>query len=221
MTSPEIRDFTVDIPGEELRDTRLPGREVVPGAGTRYGPEYKWAEDLYKKWTDDFDWYSVQDKINELPHYIGEFEGVKIHFLHARSETANAIPLLLTDGWPGNFYEFSRVWGPLSRPADENEQAFHVVVPSLPGFCWSDWPPKAGWTLQDTARVFDSMMKKLGYDEYMVQCGGWGHFVGRELGLRYTQPCKLIHFNIVPSEMPDNVKRWTEREHAISNRLDR
>ncbi|GMF66803.1 unnamed protein product [Aspergillus oryzae] len=183
---------------------------MITGLSTT-GPEYRWAEDLYKKWTDDFDWYSVQDKINELPHYIGEFEGVKIHFLHARSETANAIPLLLIHGWPGTFYEFSRGWGPLSRPADENEQAFHVVVPSLPEFCWSDWPPKAGWTLQDTARVFDSMMKKLGYDEYMVQCGGWGHFVGRELGMRYTQSCKLIHFNFVPSEMPDNVKSWTER----------
>ncbi|KAK6829002.1 hypothetical protein RU639_003407 [Aspergillus parasiticus] len=189
MTSPEIREFTVNIPREEgerlkrmLRDT-----EIMRGAGTPYGPEYKWADDLYKKWTDNFDWYFVQDKINELPHDMGEFEGVKIHFRHSRSKTANAIPLLLIHWWPAVFYEFSRVWGPLSYPVNENEQAFHVVVPSVPGLRWVDWPPKAGWTLQDTVKVFDSVMKKLGYNEYMVQCGGRRYFVGRwRTGMRIT-----------------------------------
>ncbi|KAE8308466.1 Alpha/Beta hydrolase protein [Aspergillus transmontanensis] len=222
MTSPEIREFTVNIPREEgerlkrmLRDT-----EIMRGAGTPYGPEYKWADDLYKKRTDDFDWYFVQDKINELPHDMGEFEGVKIHFRHSRSKTANAIPLLLIHWWPAVFYEFSRVWGPLSYPVNENEQAFHVVVPSVPGLRLVDWPPKAGWTLQDTAKVFDSVMKKLGYNEYMVQCGGRRYFVGRELGMRYRPSCKLIHFNFIPSEMPDNAKCWTEREHAIAERME-
>ncbi|RMZ39054.1 epoxide hydrolase [Aspergillus flavus] len=227
MTSPEIREFTVKIPrerGERLkrkpRDTRLPGQEIVPGAGTRYGPEYNWTDDLYEKWTDGFDWYFVQDKINEPSHYIGEFEAVQIHFRHSRSKTANAIPLLLIHWWPAVFYEFSRVWGPMLHPVNENEQALHVVVPSVPGFCCSNWPPKAGWTLQDTVRLFDSVMKKLGYNEYMVQCGGTRHFVGRELGMRCTPSCKLIHFNFIPSEMPNNAKSWTEREHAIAERKE-
>lgn len=162
----------------------------------------------------------MQEEINQFPHYTGEFKGVNIHFLHARSESADAIPLLLIHGWPGSFYEFSRVWGPLSHPVGENEQAFHVVVPSLPGFCWSDWPTKAGWTLQDTAKVFDSLMIELGYDEYMVQCGDWGHFVGRELGARYTQSCKLIHFNFAPSALPENADERTEREQAVADRVD-
>ncbi|KAL3472073.1 Alpha/Beta hydrolase protein [Aspergillus californicus] len=152
----------VNIPQEEaerlkrkLKDTRLPGREIVPDAGNKYGPSYAWAADSLEKWKNDFDW---------------------IHFLHARAEKPDAIPLLLVHGWPGSFYEFSRLWGPLSHPENPNDQAFHVVVPSIPGFCWSDWPPRAGWTLQDTARIFDQLMKKLGYHEYMIQCGDWGHF---------------------------------------------
>ncbi|PIG85449.1 hypothetical protein AARAC_007085 [Aspergillus arachidicola] len=198
MTSPEIREFTVNIPREEgerlkrmLRDT-----EIMRGAGTPY------------------------DEINELPHDMGEFEGVKIHFRHSRSKTANAIPLLLIHWWPAVFYEFSRVWGPLSYPVNENEQAFHVVVLSVLGSCCFDWLLKAGWTLQDTVRVFDSVMKKLGYNEYMAQCGGRRLFVGRELGMRYTPSCKLIHFNFIPSKMPDNPKSWTEREHAIAERME-
>ncbi|GMG31309.1 unnamed protein product [Aspergillus oryzae] len=203
-----------------LRDIQIVGyHDIVTGLSTT-GPEYNWTDDLYEKWTDDFDWYFVQDKINEPSHYIGEFEAVQIHFRHSRSKTANAIPLLLIHWWPAVFYEFSRVWGPMLHPVNENEQALHVVVPSVPGFCCSNWPPKAGWTLQDTVRLFDSVMKKLGYNEYMVQCGGTRHFVGRELGMRCTPSCKLIHFNFIPSEMPNNAKSWTEREHAIAERKE-
>ncbi|KAB8226048.1 Alpha/Beta hydrolase protein [Aspergillus novoparasiticus] len=222
MTRPEIREFTVNIHREEgehlkrkLRDT-----EIMRGAGTPYGPEYKWADDLYKKWTDDFDWYFLQDKIYELPHDMGEFEDVKIDFLHSRSKTADAIPLLVVHGWPAVFYEFSRVGSPLSHPVNENEQAFHVLVPSLPGFSCSHWPPKAGLTLQDTVRVLDSVMKKLGYNEYMVQYGDRRLFVGRELEMRYTPSCELTHFNFISSEMPDNAKSWIEREHAIAERME-
>lgn len=183
------------------------------------GPSFAWAKDLLDTWKSDFDWFEIQNQLNEYPHYLAWVESVKIHFLHARAEQPRAIPLLLINGWPGSFYEFSRVWGPLSHPANPNDQAFHVVVPSLPGFCWSDWPPRAGWTLQDTARIFDQLMKKLGYHTYMVQCGDWGHFVGRELGARYTDSCKLIHFNFAPSALPDSVER-TERERAVGARVD-
>ncbi|RAH49742.1 epoxide hydrolase family protein [Aspergillus brunneoviolaceus CBS 621.78] len=226
MSDIKIKDFKIDIPRGEvdrlqrkLRDTRLPAREIVPSAGDRYGPPFEWAESLLAKWTSDFDWFSVQEELNGYPHYIATIEQVGIHFLHARSEVSNAIPLLLVHGWPGSFYEFSRVWGPLARPADTGDQAFHVVVPSLPGFCWSDWPPRAGWTLQDTARLFDKLMRKLGYSQYMVQCGDWGHFVGRELGARYTDSCKLVHFNFAPSALPEHVEP-TEREDAVAARVD-
>lgn len=183
------------------------------------GPTYKWANDLYEAWKNDFDWYQVQDEINEFPHYIVRVDGIKIHFLHARSDRPNAIPLLLVHGWPGSFWEFSQVWRSLSHPFNPDDPAFNVVVPSMPGFCWSDWPPKAGWTLQDNARIFDKLMKMLGYDKYMCQCGDWGHFVGRELGSKYTDSCKLLHCNFAPSPLPPGIE-YTDREKAVAARVD-
>lgn len=171
-----IQPFKVDIPKEEverlkrkLKDTRLPPKEIVPNAGTKYGPTYKWAKDLHEAWINDFDWYPIQDQINSAPHFITHVEDVKIHFVHARSKREDAIPLIMVHGWPGSFYEFNQVWGPLSNPSNPSMPAFHVVVPSMPGYCFSDWPPKAGWTLQDTARLFDALMKRLGYK----QCELW------------------------------------------------
>ncbi|RMJ22095.1 epoxide hydrolase [Aspergillus sp. HF37] len=199
MDDIEIRDFKVDIPTKEvdrlhhkLQDTRLPAREIVPNIkqtpnteSGNEGPRYEWAQEMLAKWTTEFDWMDVQKQLNQYPHYLAMLEQVQIHFLHARAEAPDATSLLLVHGWPGSFYEFSRVWDPLSHPADAaNGQAFHVVVPSMSGFCWSDWPPRACWILRDTAQLFDKLMRKLGYSKYMVQCGDWGHFVGRELGAR-------------------------------------
>ncbi|KAF6821834.1 putative epoxide hydrolase [Colletotrichum musicola] len=220
----DIQEFKVNIPREEvdrlnrkLKDTRLPGRPVVPDAGKNYGPEYKWAEDLYNAWTNSFDWFAVQQEMNEVSHYATTIEDLKIHFVHAKSERQDAIPLLAIHGWPGSFWEFSQVWGPLSRPPNPDDPAFHVVAPSMPGFCWSSWPPRAGWKLQDNARVFDTLMKRLGYNEYMVQCGDWGSFVGRELGSRYTDSCKLVHLNFAPSVLPEGAEH-TERERKLAER---
>lgn len=155
--------------------------------------------------------------MNEYPHYITTIENLNIHFVHARSSNPGSIPILLVHGWPGSFWEFSQVWGPLSQNSKENDISFHVVVPSMPGFCWSDWPPHSGWTLQDTARIFDQLMKRLGYQEYMFQGGDWGHFVGRELGAKYPKSCRLLHFNFAPSPLPPGVE-YTEREKAAVGR---
>lgn len=171
-----IKPFKVDIPDEEvkrlhrkLKDTRLPPKEIVPNAGDRYGPSYTWARNLYEAWINDFDWYEHQAQMNTAPHFIYTHgEGINIHFLHAKSKRENAIPLLMVHGWPGSFYEFNRVWDSLSNPKDDSAPAFNVVVPSLPGYAFSDWPPRAGWTLQDSARVFDDLMKLLGYQKYML-----------------------------------------------------
>lgn len=122
-------------------------------------------------------------------------------------------------GWPGTFWEFSSVWGPLSHPTNPKDPAFHVVVPSLPGFCFSDWPPRAGWTLQDTARLFGKLMKKLGYSKYTMQGGDWSHWIGRVMGSKYTDSCKLVHFNFAPSPMPEGVK-YTTREKEVQGRVD-
>ncbi|EKG12662.1 Alpha/beta hydrolase fold-1 [Macrophomina phaseolina MS6] len=226
MSDSNIQPFTVDVPHEEverlkkkLEDTRLPGREIVPGAGANYGPPYDWAKSLHETWLTEFDWFTVQEEINRAPHFITSVEDIKLHFVHARSKSASAIPLLMIHGWPGSFWEFSQVWDRLSSPADSADQSFHVVVPSMPGFCWSDWPPRAGWTMQDNARIFDKLMKRLGYSQYMVQCGDWGHFVGRELGAQYGDSCKLVHFNFAPSPLPEGVE-YTPREKAVAERVD-
>lgn len=169
----DIQPFKVDIPQEEvdrlkrkLKDTRLPPKPIVPDAGNKYGPTYEWAKHLYDTWINDFDWYEHQKRINTAPHYIYTHpEGIKIHFVHAKSKRDDAIPLILAHGWPGSFYEFNQVWGPLANPPSADLPAFHVVVPSLPGYGFSDWPPRSKWTLQDSARVFDALMKRLGYHQ--------------------------------------------------------
>ena len=187
MADGEIKPFKVDIPKEEvdrlkrkLKDTRLPPKPIVPEAGNKYGPTYEWGKNLYDAWINDFDWYEHHDRINSAPHFKYAHAEITVHFLHARSKRDDAIPLLMVHGWPGSFYEFNRVWGPLSNPDDPKLPAFHVVVPSLPGYGFSDWPPRAAWTLQDSARVYDALMKKLGYSQYMFQGGDWAHWVGRE-----------------------------------------
>ncbi|KAI6832608.1 alpha/beta-hydrolase [Hortaea werneckii] len=227
-----IKPFQVNIPDEErqrlhrkLKDTRLPLREIVPDAGDRYGPSYAWAKNLYEAWISDFDWYEHQAQLNTAPHFIYTHgEGIKIHFLHAKSKREDAIPLLMVHGWPGSFFEFNRVWGPLSNPKDNSAPAFKVVVPSLPGYAFSDWPPRANWTLQDSAKVFDDLMKLLGYEKYMFQGGDWAHWVGRELGSKYIESCQLIHFNFAPSRLPDLSRRGrqevTSREAEVRRRVD-
>lgn len=224
--SEEITTFKVDIPQSEvdrlkrkLQDTRLPPKEIVPNAGSKYGPTYEWCKNLYNAWVNDFDWYEHQKIINSAPHYTTHVEEVKIHFVHARSKREDAIPLIMVHGWPGSFYEFSRVWNALANPEDPKQPAFHVVVPSMPGYGFSDWPPKAGWTLQDNARLFDTLMKRLGYSQYYIQAGDWAHWVARELGSKYTDSCKLIHFNFAPSPLPEGVE-YTQREKEVQGRVD-
>lgn len=226
MSSDSIQPFTIDIPKSEvyrlhrkLVDTHLPAREIVPNAGSKYGPPYGWVQKLYETWRNDFDWYKVQERINTASHFTTYVEDIKIHFAHVRSSRDDAIPLLMVHGWPGSFYEFSKVWTPLANPDDSSQPSFHVIVPSLPGFCFSDWPPRAGWTLQDTARIFDQLMKRLGYKTYMVQCGDWGHWIGREMGANDKYSCKLVHFNFAPSPLPDGIE-LTDREKEVQRRVD-
>lgn len=123
-------------------------------------------------------------------------------------------------GWPGTFYEFDRIAGSLADPADPSAPAFHVVMPSLPGFCWSSPPPRRNWTLQDSARVLNRLMLGLGYPRYGAQAGDWGSFVAREMGARYARHCRCVHLNFCPTPQPDDLKEenMTDRERAIEKR---
>ncbi|KAK4950250.1 hypothetical protein LTR10_011229 [Elasticomyces elasticus] len=171
-----IKPFTLAIPENEvdrlhnkLRDIRRPSQDVVPNAGKDYGFETQWAENLYNYWTNKFSWRKAEEHINSIPQYTTLIEGLSIHFAHQRSQNPNAIPILLVHGWPGSFYEFSEIIPLLSNPDDIKDQAFHCIAPSLPGFCFSSASTRKGCTMKDTARIFHTLMLRLGYNQYCVQ----------------------------------------------------
>jgi pimeloyl-ACP methyl ester carboxylesterase len=139
-----------------------------------------------------------------------------VHFIHepARIRSETAIPLLLVHGWPGTFFEFQNVMEPLLSPDDANMPSFHLVVPSLPGFCWSQGPPR-GWTLQDTAGMYDKLMKSLGYTSYVAQAGDWGHWVVRELGSGRFDACKAVHTNMCPGAPPADYQLNEKEQKAM------
>lgn len=182
-----VRPFQVDVTQKEvdrllrkLQDTRIPTQDIVPDAGSDYGITTKWITEIYDYWLNSFDWYKQQDSMNQWPHFMADINDQTIHFVHARSQDPKAMPVLLIHGWPGSFYEFSQIINLLTSPHDNSRQAFHCVVPSLPGFCFSSAPPK-GQTLKHVAGMFHTLMQRLGYERYVIQCGDWGHWVGREL----------------------------------------
>ena len=124
------------------------------------------------------------------PHFQAPLEGLNVHFIHVRSKAPNAIPLLLVHGWPGSFLEFRHIIDDLVNPTAAKDPAFHVIVPSLPGYAFSQIPRERGWTMEDNARIFNKLMIELGYHQYMCQGGDWGHQVCRYLGSQYTENCK-------------------------------
>lgn len=207
--TPSIPEAEVDRLYAKVRATRKPEDEVVPGAGNDYGVPQDWIETNYYYWRDVFKWHEAEKKLSQWPHFKTIMEELSIHFVHQRSSKPDAIPLLMIHGWPGSFYEFSEVITPLS--SGNNGPAFHVVAPSLPGFVWSQAPQRRGWTKKDTARIFDALMQRLGYNEYCVQAGDWGQFVARELGAQYSARCKVVHLNWCPGALPEDVE-LTERE---------
>ncbi|KAI0022439.1 Alpha/Beta hydrolase protein [Xylariomycetidae sp. FL0641] len=217
---PTISQSEVDRLWRKLKDTRIPEHPVVPDAGDDYGPPLEWIQKLYSYWTNDFDWSAAQHRISSWKHHTTDIAGLTIHFVHQPSPRADAIPLLLVHGWPGTWYEFSRCINELSSPESEDTPAFHCVVPSLPGFAWSSGPPR-DWTLQETARIFDTLMARVGYSRYVAQGGDWGHWVVRELGAHYYQRCKAVHTNLCPSVPPVESKaQWTQREKTAQTMTD-
>lgn len=170
------------------------------------------------QWLHDFSWPTAQQQISEWHHFTTTIESLKVHFIHekARVRQKDAIPLLLVHGWPGTFFEFQNVMHGLLEPKDDSHPVFDLVVPSLPGFCWSQGPPR-GFTLQDTARMYDALMKRLGYTSYAAQAGDWGHWVIRELGTGRYPACKAVHTNMCPGAPPADYK-MNAKERAAMDR---
>lgn len=182
--------------------SRLPEKDLLPGASWDYGVDLTWLKGMKKDWLESFDWRDVEEELNQWPHFHVDIEGVAIHYIYEKSEDPNAIPLILTHGWPGSFYEFHKIIAPLAHPPP-GQQAFHVVVPSLPGYGFSSAPLRQGWTLIDSARCFDHLMSGvLGYPRYAAQGGDWGAILTSYLGTSTYPSCQAIHLTMRTAQTP-------------------
>jgi epoxide hydrolase len=186
----EIPPFRIEIPqailddlGDRLARTRWP--DDLPGVGWSRGVPLGYLKQLAEHWRTKYDWRQWEARLNEFPQFTTEIDGQNIHFLHVRSPESNAMPLILTHGWPGSIVEFLTVIGPLVDPragGGDPADAFHLVLPSIPGYGFSGPTREAGWTTARVARAWAELMKRLGYERYGAQGGDWGAFVSPELG---------------------------------------
>jgi epoxide hydrolase len=222
--STTIEPFTLAIPEAELTDLadrlsriRWPSRETV--SDISQGPPLAKLEELCRYWASEYDWRRCEELLNGLGQFKTEIDGLGIHFLHIRSPEPDAMPLLLTHGWPGSVLEFRDVIGPLTNPVAYGRNArdaFHLVIPSLPGFGFSDQPTGTGW---DTGRIADAwatLMDRLGYSHWCAQGGDWGAAVTTTIGYKAPKGCIGIHLNFVmyqPTAL--EIQNATEDEQAM------
>ena len=202
--SDAITPFTLAIPQAELDDlncrldqTRWPEKETVED-WTQGSPLAR-VQDLCAYWRSGYDWRRAEARLNALGQYTTEIDGVNIHFLHVRSKHENALPLIITHGWPGSVMEFMKVIGPLTDPTAHGgraEDAFHVVAPSLPGYGFSGKPTTPGWGVPKIAMSWIELMRRLGYTRWVAQGGDWGSAVTTAIGVIRPEPCAAIHVNM-------------------------
>ena len=207
-----IRPFHISFPQEALVDlrrrivaTRWPDKETV--ADEKQGVQFATMQKLARYWSTDYDWRKCEAKLNALPQFITTIDGVDIHFIHVRSKNPNALPIIITHGWPGSIVEQMKIIGPLTDPTaygGKVEDSFDVVIPSLPGYGFSGKPTATGWDPIHIARAWAVLMNRLGYTRYVAQGGDWGNAVTEQMALQ--QPAGLIgiHTNMpatVPSEI--------------------
>ncbi|MER7452109.1 epoxide hydrolase family protein [Nocardia beijingensis] len=206
----DITPFRIDIPQRQLDDlrsrldaTRWPA--PLPGDGWDTGVPTAWLRELVDHWRTGYDWRAAEAQLNAYPQYTTEIDGQHIHFLHVRSPESGALPLLLTHGWPGSVAEFLDVIGPLSDPrahGGDPADAFHLVIPSLPGFGFSGPVAEAGWTIERIAKAWAELMRRLGYERYGVQGGDIGGAVSPEVGRTAPDQVVGVHVNGAPGLPP-------------------
>jgi pimeloyl-ACP methyl ester carboxylesterase len=203
---PELKQFRIDVPTEVLDDlqarlahTRWPEAECVDDWSQ--GIPLAYTRELAAYWADGYDWRSREAALNRFDQFTTEIEGLDIHFIHQRSPHEDALPLVMTHGWPGSIAEFQNVIDPLvDPPSGRPEDAFHVVCPSLPGYGFSGKPSTTGWGVDKIAQAWETLMLRLGYDRYGAQGGDWGAAVTTQIG-RNGGHCIAIHLNM-PIAMP-------------------
>ncbi|MGR6316382.1 epoxide hydrolase N-terminal domain-containing protein [Micromonospora soli] len=226
----EIRPFRLDTPEEAIAElrrriaaTRWPTRELVTDRSQ--GVQLATVQELVRYWTTDHDWRAFEAKLNALPQYTTYIDGVEIHFIHVRSPHENALPLIITHGWPGSVVELLGVIGPLTDPTAHGgraEDAFHLVLPSLPGYGFSGEPTELGWDAGRIARAWAKLMDRLDYPRYVAQGGDVGAAVTDAMGRQAPKGLLGIHFNFLAGAtgIKDKLPAKSEQERAAHDALN-
>jgi pimeloyl-ACP methyl ester carboxylesterase len=225
-----IRPFRVDMPDNALADlrrriaaTRWPHKELV--SDRSQGVQLATIQQLARYWADGYDWRACEARLNALPQFKTEIDGVDVHFIHVKSPHENALPLIMTHGWPGSVIELLDTVGPLTDPTAHGgraEDAFHLVLPSIPGYGFSSEPTELGWDADRTARAWAELMNRLGYTRYVAQGGDVGAIVTDAMGRRAPEGLLGIHVNVlIPAiGLRDKLPAESEQERAALNGLD-
>ncbi len=219
--STAVTPFTVDIPQSELdelqqrlENARWPEQETVEDWSQ--GIPLSYTREIAQYWASDYDWRRFETKLNSWPQFRTEIEGVDIHFIHRRSPHENALPLIISHGWPGSVVEFHKIIDALADPTSHGgkaEDAFHVVAPSLPGYGFSDKPATTGTSVIKIGTMWGQLMARLGYDRYVAQGGDWGSMITQSMGQTETEHCAAIHINMpIVAPDPETMDNLTARE---------
>jgi pimeloyl-ACP methyl ester carboxylesterase len=227
-TTTDIRTFRIDIADEQIDDlrrriaaTRWPSKELVEDRSQ--GVQLATTKELARYWTEDYDFGRVAARLNALPQFTTEIDGVEIHFIHVRSEHEDALPLLMTHGWPGSVMELLDTVGPLTDPTTHGgtpEDAFHLVLPSMPGYGFSNEPTELGWNVGRVARAWAELMGRLGYTRYVAQGGDVGAAVTDVMGRQAPEGLLGIHVNVLIRVLGVPLATESDEERAAQAQLD-
>jgi pimeloyl-ACP methyl ester carboxylesterase len=222
----QVRPFRIEVADEQLDDlqdrlarTRWP--EELPGEGWSLGIPSDYLQELAEYWRMEYDWREHEARLNELPQFMTTIDGASLHFVHVRSPEPDAMPLLLSHGWPGSIVEFMQVYRPLSDPrahgADPTD-AFHIVAPSLPGYGFSGPVLDPGWDIRRIAMAFAALMARLGYKRYGAHGGDWGGAICRDLGVIDPDHLAALHLTFFGSAMPDpaDAEKDADVRHSLA-----
>ncbi|MCB1705328.1 MAG: alpha/beta fold hydrolase [Halioglobus sp.] len=221
--STEILPYHVDIPAAVLQDlkqrlenTRWPDRETCDDWSQ--GMPLAYTRELAGYWASDYDWRRFETRLNSWPQFTTRIEGIDIHFIHCKSPHENALPLIISHGWPGSIVEFHKIIDALTDPTSHGgsaEDAFHVVAPCLPGYGFSGKPQATGTSVEKIGRMWGQLMSRLGYSRYVAQGGDWGSLVTQSMGMTETEHCAGIHINMpIVAPDPDTMGDLTDSEQA-------
>jgi pimeloyl-ACP methyl ester carboxylesterase len=228
-TATEIRTFHLEIPEEQIDDlrrriaaTRWPSKELVPDRSQ--GVQLEALHELARYWATDYDWRKAEAKLNALPQFTTEIDGVEIHFIHVRSPHENALPLIMTHGWPGSVIELLEVVGPLTDPTAHDgtaEDAFDLVLPSLPGYGFSGEPTEVGWDPGRVGQAWAELMQRLGYTRYVAQGGDVGASVTDAMGRQAPEGLLGIHTNLLVTILAGGpMPSESEQERAALDQIN-